>query len=104
MDLPAPAISDQPDARRIEAHLGDDLAGFIDYHRAGDRLILIHTDVLPAFEGRGIASAMARHVLGAARARQDRVSIKCPYLQDFVARHPAYAPAADGRIPPVEAG
>ena len=99
MDRPTPVIVDVPEAHRFEARIGQELAGFIDYRRMGGRLVLVHTEVAPAYEGRGIASALAHTVLGGARDHRDRVSIKCPYLREFVVRHPAYAPAADGRIP-----
>ena len=80
---------------------GGELAGFIDYRRSGPRLILVHTEVLPAFEGKGIASALARFVLDGIRERGERVSIRCPYLTAFVERHPEYAPGPDLRIPPL---
>ena len=99
VDDRALVIADRPEADRYEARLGSDLAGFIDYRRMGGRLVLIHTETLPAFERQGVASAMAHHVLDEARSRQDRVTIKCPYLHDFVERHPEYRPAGDGRIP-----
>ncbi|MBI3745047.1 MAG: N-acetyltransferase [Chloroflexi bacterium] len=99
VDRHVPVITDQPEARRFVARLGSELAGFIDYRRLGDRLILVHTEVPAAFEGRGIASVLAHDVLDGARARQDRVSIRCPYLDEYVRRHPEFAPAADGRIP-----
>ena len=99
MGRPSPSIADKPEAQRFEARRDGELVGFIDYRRMRDRLILVHTEVLPAFEGQGIAGAMARRVLGDARDRRDRVTIKCPYLRDFVTRHPEFAPAPDGRIP-----
>jgi len=99
VDRHLPVITDEPQVRRFEARLGSELAGFIDYRRLGDRLILVHTEVPAAFEGQGIASALAHHVLDGVRARRDRVSIKCPYLQEYVLRHPEFAPAPDGRIP-----
>ena len=95
---PALEISDCPEAARYEARLGADLAGFIDYRRVSGRLLLVHTEVLPAYEGRGVASALARHVLGEARLGRERVRIMCPYLTTFVERNPGFRPAADGRI------
>jgi uncharacterized protein len=98
-----PQLADAPDEGRFEARVGGELAGFIDYRRSGSRLILVHTEVLGAFEGRGIASALARFVLGGIRERGERVSIRCPYLTAFVERHPEYAPGPDLRIPPIQA-
>ena len=97
MDATGIAISDEPAANRYAAHLGSELVGFVEYRRIGGRIVFFHTEVLPAFEGRGIASMLARHVLGAARDAGSRVTIKCPYLRDFVERHPEYAPAPDER-------
>jgi predicted GNAT family acetyltransferase len=84
-------ISDHADAQRYEAHLGDALAGFLEYRRAGTRRILIHTEVLPAFGGRGIGAALARHVLDEALAAGARVTVKCPFVRAWLERHPEYA-------------
>jgi predicted GNAT family acetyltransferase len=92
-------ICDEPDAHRFEARRGGELVGFVDYRWVGGRRVLIHTEVPPAFEGQGIGSALARHVLDLAREREERISIKCPYLRTFIERHPEYTPDDDGRIP-----
>ena len=88
---PQLTILDRPEGRRYEARLGDALAGFVDYRDVGVRRILLHTEVLPAFAGRGVGTALARHVLEAARSGGSRVTLKCPYLRTFVERHPEYA-------------
>ncbi len=85
-----PVIQDHPAAVRYEAHVGGDLAGFVEYRLAGTRRILLHTEVLPSFEGRGIGSALARHILDAARTTGDRVTVKCPFIRTWLARHPDY--------------
>jgi hypothetical protein len=85
------AIADAPDARRYEAHLGEELAGFVDYRLAGTRRILLHTEVPPAFGGRGIGAALARHILDEARTTGIRVTVKCPFIQAYLVRHPEYA-------------
>lgn len=90
MDQPPVAVTDEPDAVRYEAHVGTELAGFVEYRLVGDRRILLHTEVLPAFGGRGIGAAMARHVLDEARASERRVTVKCPFLRTYVERHPEY--------------
>ncbi len=85
-----PVIHDHADAGRYEARIGGDLAGFVEYRLAGTRRILLHTEVLPALEGRGIGSALARHILDAARASGARVTVKCPFIRTWLARHPDY--------------
>jgi predicted GNAT family acetyltransferase len=81
-------ILDVPEADRYEAHLDGELAGFIDYKLRGARIALVHTQVLPAFEGRGVAGDMVRFALDDARRRGLRVIATCPYVRAYVERHP----------------
>ena len=61
----SPIVTDVPDQHRYEVRLDGELAGFAVYHRRGGRIYLVHTEVDPAFEGKGIGSA-----LGQGRARR----------------------------------
>ena len=81
-------IEDVPAAHRYEAHLGDELAGWVDYRRVRDRLVAIHTEVPEAFGGRGIASALVRRVIADARAQGLRITPRCPFFQAHFERHP----------------
>ena len=94
MDQPDLLVTDQPAAMRYEAHLGTELVGFVQYRLLGGRRVLLHTEVLPAFAGRGIGAALARHVLDAAIASDVRVTVKCPFIRTYVERHPQYAAIA----------
>ncbi|MEO8273099.1 MAG: GNAT family N-acetyltransferase [Chloroflexota bacterium] len=85
---PALSITEVPAARRYEARLGDELAGWVDYGRVGTRLVAVHTEVLPPFGGRGIGSALVRHVLGDARANGLKVTPRCPLFAAHFQRHP----------------
>lgn len=86
-----PTIVDNPAARRYEARVDGELAGFLEYRLAGTRRILLHTETLEAFGGRGIGGAMARHALDAARAAGTRATVKCPFIRTWLERHPEYA-------------
>lgn len=81
-------IEDVPSAHRYEAHLGDQLAGWVDYRRVRDRLVAIHTEVPEAFGGRGIASALVRRVIADARATETRITPRCPFFVAHFERHP----------------
>jgi uncharacterized protein len=81
-------IEDDPEARRYEARIGGELAGWVDYGRVQTRLVAIHTEVLPQFEGRGIASALVRHVLVDARASGFTITPRCPFFRRHFERHP----------------
>jgi len=82
------SITDNADARRYEARLGDELAGWVDYGRIHSRLVALHTEVLPEFGGRGIGSRLVRHVLDDARSAGLTVTPRCPFFVAHFQRHP----------------
>jgi predicted GNAT family acetyltransferase len=84
-------IVDQPEQQRYVALLGDRVVGFAEYRNVRDRIILFHTEVDPSVEGRGVGSRLASGVLDDIRARGRRVTIKCPFIAAYVARHREYA-------------
>ena len=84
----APQLRDHPEASRHEAWIDGELAGFVDYRRLRGRIALIHTEVLPGFEGRGVATALARWSLDAARAEGLGVTPACPFIAAYLERHP----------------
>ena len=55
-------VRDNPDERRYEALVDDEVAGYLFYRAREGELVLIHTEVDEAFEGQGIgvASSPAR--------------------------------------------
>src|SRR2546423_14002127 len=55
-----------------------------------DRLLIKHTEVLPAFEGRGIGGALVLHMLEDARRQGRGVIPICPYTAAYIQRHPQY--------------
>lgn len=81
-------ITDNAEGRRYEARLDGTLAGFVDYGRVQGRLVALHTEVLPEFGGRGIASALVRRVLDDARAVGAKITPRCPFFAAHFERHP----------------
>lgn len=81
-------IVDVPAARRYEARIGDALAGWVDYGRVRSRLVALHTEVAPEFGGRGIGSALVRHVLADARGSGFKITPRCPLFRTHFERHP----------------
>jgi predicted GNAT family acetyltransferase len=80
-------ITDNTAESRFETRLGDDVA-FAEYRLQPGKLVLPHTVVPPAFEGRGVASALARHAFGYARAKGLKVIPTCPFMAGWVKKHP----------------
>jgi predicted GNAT family acetyltransferase len=85
---PRPVITDAAERGRYEAHLDAEIAGVLEYIVKHGRIALVHTEVMPAREGRGIGSALVRFALDDARRRGLRVIAVCPYVRDYLMRHP----------------
>jgi NAD+ kinase len=51
---------------------------------------LLHTEIDPAFEGRGLAGRLAGGALTDARARSTPVTVTCPFVAGYVERHPEF--------------
>jgi uncharacterized protein len=80
-------VTDAAERRRYEARIDGELAGFAAY-RASDGLVtFVHTEVMPEFEGRGVASALVRAALDDVRAHGRRVRAVCPFVAGYVERH-----------------
>jgi len=93
----APRIVDNPEERRYEVFVGDRLAGVVAYRLRAGQVVFLHTEVLPAFEGRGIGSRLAAGVLDDARRRELAVVPRCPFIAAYIRRHPAYGDLVPGR-------
>ena len=61
------------------------------YRLAGNVITITHTEVPAALRGRGIGSQMMHGVLKDVRARGLKVIPRCPFVADFINRHPACA-------------
>ena len=84
-------VTDVPEAHRFEARVDGELAGFIRYRLRPDAIELIHTEVLPAFEGKGIGSALVRRTLDDIRGRGMKIIPTCPFVTGYLQRHPEEA-------------
>ena len=74
-------------AHRFEVTLGSDTA-FAEYRLKPGQIVLPHTVVPPAFEGKGVASALARYAFGYARDHGLTVIPTCPFMSAWVKKHP----------------
>ena len=83
-------IVDNAGVRRYEARLRGELAGVLEYEPHDGWIVLVHTEVQPAFEGRGIGSRIAKAVLDDARARGLAVTPQCPFVLSYIRRHREY--------------
>jgi len=84
-------VLEDPAAHRYEAvDSTGEVAGFVQYvDRRGSR-VLFHTEVADNLEGQGIGSTLAREALDRAIAGELPVRVTCPFLTEWIERHPDY--------------
>ena len=84
-------FSNDEQQHRYEARRDGALAAFAEYNLLADNIIMFtHTEVQPAFEGQGVGSALARHVLDAARSAGQQVIPVCQFIAGYIRKHPDY--------------
>lgn len=81
------AVVDVPERHRYEARVGSDLAALADYIPTAELLAFTHTEVLPGYEGRGVASTLVRQALDDVRSRGLKALPVCPFVSSFVQQH-----------------
>ena len=81
-------IRDNADEQRYEAVVDGHVAGFSEYRLREGRITFTHTEVDDAYEGQGIGSELASSVLDAARGSGLAVYPSCPFIAEYIKRHP----------------
>ncbi|HLZ74669.1 GNAT family N-acetyltransferase [Phenylobacterium sp.] len=82
---------------RFEAYLDGETA-FTEYVLHNGAMVLPHTVVPPAFEGRGVGSALAKAALGYAREHGLSVKPSCPFIAGYIQKHPEWADIVDPKF------
>lgn len=84
------------DRMRYELWKGDDLIGFSDARVQGDRVIMPHVEIDPAYEGQGLGTRLVKESLDDVRAKGLKVTALCPFVVAFLRRNPDYADLSAG--------
>jgi uncharacterized protein len=80
-------VIDNPRESRFELRQDGYLAELI-YHRRGNRLALIHTEVPPELEGRGIGGKLVTAAIDRAAREGLTLVPLCPFARGWLERHP----------------
>ncbi len=83
-----PVVTDHRDADRYEIALDGERVGLLAYRLGAGEIAFLHAEIDPAHERQGLGSALARGALDDARARGLAVRPLCPFVVDFIGRHP----------------
>lgn len=76
---------------RFELWLGDTRAGLIDYRVAGDGTRnMFHTEIDPAFGGRGLGGKLVAFAIDDAREQGYKVKPTCPFIARYLDQHPEF--------------
>jgi predicted GNAT family acetyltransferase len=84
-------VQDNPGESRYELLLDNHLVGEILYRLSPDAVVLLHTEVLPSLEGKGLGARLVAGALDDVRARGLHVVAVCPFVRSYIRRHPDYA-------------
>jgi uncharacterized protein len=72
---------------RYEVYDDDQLAGFAVYKLTDHRIAFTHTEVAPAFGGRGLAKQLVTEALDDVRRRGLAVLPFCPYVRKVISEN-----------------
>lgn len=80
-------VTRNDEASRYEIRVGDVLAGFAEFTQRPGEILFTHTEVDPAFQGKGLASILAAGALADAAASDDTIVPYCPYISKYLKSH-----------------
>ena len=83
-------LQNNVDGHRYEIHVDGVLAGFAEYNLLEGAVLFTHTEILPAFEGQGPGSKLARYALDDVRAKGVWAIPVCKFIAGYIHKHPEY--------------
>lgn len=84
-------VRDNPTELRYELLLDGRLVGETRYRTEPGLVVLVHTEVDPSVEGRGLGALLVQRELDDIRARGLGVVPHCPFVAAYIRRHPEYS-------------
>ena len=83
--------SKNAEASSYELLLDGRRVSLADYYERDDVVVIPHTETLPAYGGRGLASKLVRFALEDISAQGKKVEPACPFVAAFIRKNPEYA-------------
>ncbi|KRA26054.1 acetyltransferase [Microbacterium sp. Root61] len=78
-------VTRNDEAGRYEIHVGEVLGGFTEFvPDARGRLVFPHTEVDPAFKGKGLASVLVSQAMTDVASRGETVVPQCPFVVRYL--------------------
>ncbi|HMP94156.1 MAG TPA: GNAT family N-acetyltransferase [Phnomibacter sp.] len=85
-------VTHNSQAQQFEVSLPDGGLATMVYRHYKGNIAFMHTHVPEAYEGQGIAAAMAQKALQWVQSQGKKIMLYCPYVSGYVKRHPEYHP------------
>jgi len=86
-------IKNNYEKSRYEILINGELAGFADYEVIEDTVKFPHTEVDPAFGGRGVGSALVEFALEDVKEQGKFVAPICPFVAKAISKKPDQYPS-----------
>ena len=83
-------VVNNEESQRYEIRRDGQTLGFAAYQKANRLIVFTHTEIDPAVEGQGVGSQLVRAALDDVRSQGLPVLPICPFVQQWMARHPDY--------------
>jgi predicted GNAT family acetyltransferase len=83
-------VTENHTANRYEIIVDNAGAGFTEYHLHQQVIAFLHTEITPAFTGKGLAGVLIRAALDDVRARGLHVQPFCSFVRGFIAKNQDY--------------
>ena len=87
------AVINNPAQSRFELTVGGRTA-YLTYRLQPPLIAIVHTEVPSGFEGQGAGGKLARAALEFARREKLQVRPLCPFVAEYMRRHPEFADLA----------
>ena len=83
-------VRNDPQKNQYELLDGDKVMGRAEYTVSGNAVDITHTEVEDGHEGEGLGSQIAKFALDDIRAQGFQVIPTCPFIADYIEKHPEY--------------
>jgi predicted GNAT family acetyltransferase len=88
-------VANDREASRYVISVGGHVAGVADYRRRDDRTVFTHTEIWPAFGGRGLGTRLVARAIEGEIAAGQRLVPRCWFVRDHLAARPELAAHVD---------
>ena len=94
-------VQHHPHLRRFDLTVDGQPASWLEYEPivapSGTVWRITHTVTVPSRRGQGLAGRLVEHVMTDAAVQGVRIDPACPYVREWIARHPQHASVVVGR-------